>query len=204
MLALTSPIETPFHRIPAWIKLLLLAGFTFGVFLISNPGHMSVPLLLVAGLYLIAGKSFLRSGLRAIRPLWIFVLVILLWHLATRDPGKWLVLSMRLLATVSLANLITMTTRMDEMMDVLSTLMRPLERIGLRAGALSLSMALVVRFTPVLIGRERQLAEAWRARSPRRPRWNIVVPLTLTAIDDAEQVAEALKARGGVPRDPQS
>ena len=42
------------------------------------------------------------------------------------------------------------------------------------------------------------LSEAWRARSPRRTGWQIVMPLAALAIDDAEHVAEALRARGGV------
>ena len=56
----------------------------------------------------------------------------------------------------------------------------------------------MIRFTPALIGKARQLALAWRARSPRRPGWRVVLPLTLGALDDADRVAEALRARGGL------
>ena len=41
------------------------------------------------------------------------------------------------------------------------------------------------------------LRESWRARSPRRPGWRILLPATLAALDDADHVAEALRARGG-------
>jgi biotin transport system permease protein len=56
----------------------------------------------------------------------------------------------------------------------------------------------VIRFTPVLASKGAQLAQSWRARSAKRLSWRIVMPMTLLAIDDAEYVAEALKARGGV------
>ncbi|PJE28084.1 ABC transporter permease, partial [Pseudooceanicola lipolyticus] len=42
------------------------------------------------------------------------------------------------------------------------------------------------------------LAESWRARSPRRPGLRTILPLAALAIDDAEHVAEALRARGGL------
>ena len=42
-----------------------------------------------------------------------------------------------------------------------------------------------------------QIGQSWRARSTRRPRWRVLVPATLAALDDADHVAEALRARGG-------
>jgi biotin transport system permease protein len=55
----------------------------------------------------------------------------------------------------------------------------------------------MIRFIPVLSDRLSQISESWRARSPRRPGWRILTPATLAALDDADQVAEALRARGG-------
>ena len=63
-----------------------------------------------------------------------------------------------------------------------------------------LAMALVVRFVPVLAAKGQALAMAWRARSQRPPGWRIIVPFAVTAIDDAEHVAEALRARGGMQK----
>ena len=78
---------------------------------------------------------------------------------------------------------------------------RGLARVGVPATVrrrMALSVALVIRFTPVLMQKGAALAEAWRARSVKRPGWRIVLPFALLAIDDAEQTAEALRARGGV------
>jgi biotin transport system permease protein len=105
---------------------------------------------------------------------------------------------LRLVTAVALANLVTLTTRLDAMMAVVERAARPLERFGLSPRVLAVAIALVIRFTPVLLLRAGQLMEAWRARSPRRPGWRVVVPVTLAALDDAEHVAEALRARGGL------
>ena len=77
-------------------------------------------------------------------------------------------------------------------------LLAPLRRLGIRTGALELAMPLVIRATPALLDKGMNLRDAWRARTHRRPSWRIVLPFTLLAIDDAEHLAEALKARGAM------
>ena len=91
-----------------------------------------------------------------------------------------------------------MTTRLSDMIAVIRLLLAPLRRVGLSTGALEIAIALVIRFVPVLAQKGGNLAEAWRARSPRRAGWRIVAPLALMALDDAEHVAESPRARGGV------
>ena len=54
---------------------------------------------------------------------------------------------------------------------------------------------MTVRFVPVLAQRAEDLARAWRARSPGKPRHRLLAPLALAALDEAEHAAEALRAR---------
>ena len=61
-----------------------------------------------------------------------------------------------------------------------------------------MAVGLVIRFTPVLIDRAERLAEAWRLRSTKRANWRLLAPLGLSVMDDAEQIAEAIRARGGI------
>jgi biotin transport system permease protein len=99
---------------------------------------------------------------------------------------------------VALANFVTMTSRLSDMISVFQTLARPLAPLGLSPRRLALAMALVIRFIPVMLDRLSQITESWAARSPRRPSWRVLVPATLAALEDADRVAEALRARGGV------
>jgi biotin transport system permease protein len=57
---------------------------------------------------------------------------------------------------------------------------------------------MVIRFTPVLIARSKQLLESWRARGLKHINWRIILPIFITVIDDADRVAEAIRARGGI------
>ncbi|WP_172332003.1 energy-coupling factor transporter transmembrane component T [Mangrovicoccus sp. HB161399] len=200
MLSLTSEIPTPFHRVPAGAKLALLAAASVAIFAIPSPALMALPVILAALLYLACGLRFARQGLRALRPLWPFLLLLTVWHGFTQDWGNGMLLGGRLLSTVALANLVTMTTRLEAMIAVMARLLAPLRVFGVKPGRIAFAIGLVLRLTPTLLDRGRQLGLAWRARARRRrPGWQIVLPLCLTALDDADHIADAVKARGGIP-----
>jgi biotin transport system permease protein len=148
--------------------------------------------------YALPGRVFCMAGLRRIWVLWPFVALIAIWHLITDDLTAGGVIVLRMVTAVGLANLVTMTTRLSDMITVVKWLAAPLRWAGLNTRALELAIALVVRFTPVLAHKGGLLALAWRARAARRLGWQIVTPFAVLAIDDAEHVAEALRARGGL------
>ena len=198
MLSLTSPIKTIYHRIPAVPKLLLLCCFTCAVFLIRDPVLLVAAVLLAGALHFAPGIRFLLIAAKRLLPILPFLAVILVWHLATGDHEAGLIIGLRLTSAVAVANLVTMTTRLDELAEVAGHLARPLGRFGISSKTIGLSVALVVRFTPVLLHRAGLLIESWRSRAASRPAWRILVPLSSIALDDADRVAEALKARGGV------
>lgn len=198
MLTLTSAIETPLHRWPTGVKLAAVALGTVGIVAIRDPWIMAAVVVVLALTYLAQGLRFAREGLRILRPLWPFFVILGLWHLWLAEPRQGLLLAGRMLAAVALANLVTMTTRLDAMLAMLERLLTPLAWLGLRPRVVALAMALVIRFVPVLLDKATQLGQAWRARSPRRVGVQIVLPLALAALDDADHVAEALRARGGL------
>ncbi len=198
MISLTSEVRTWAHRWPAGLKLGLLCAATVVLLARHDPAFHLAALAGVLGLYLMGGWRFLRAGLRAVWVLWPFVVLVGAWHLLTGAAGPGLVIVLRLLTAVALANLVTMTTRLDQMIAVVRGLTAPLRRIGVNTRAIELGIALVVRFTPALTDKGRLLRQSWSARSAKAANWRIVMPFTVLAIDDAEQVAMALRARGGL------
>jgi biotin transport system permease protein len=196
MLTLTSPVETWAHRLPAGAKLLALCLATVLLFALASPLPLTVTALIVATLTATGGPRFAAHALRMLRPLIPFVVVIALWHLWLRDPAGVPII-LRMITAVAAANLVTMTTRLSDMITVLERLMRPFAGL-VPPRALALAIALTIRFIPVMLDRAAQISESWRARSPRRPGWRVLPPTTMAALDDADRVAEALRARGGV------
>lgn len=197
MLTLTSPVETWAHRLPAGVKLATLCAVTLGLFRLTQPLSQGAALAAIAVVVATGGPRFAVASLRMLRPLWPFVLLVALWHLWLRDPGGVTIL-LRMAAAVAAANFVTMTTRLTDMLAVFETLARPFARFGLSPRMIGLAVALVIRFLPVMLTRAAQIGESWRARSARRPGWRVILPTTLAALDDADRVAEALRARGGV------
>jgi biotin transport system permease protein len=198
MISLTSPVETRAHGWPAGIKLGLLSFATILLFGIERISGQAAFLLGMIMLYALPGRVFMAAGLRRLWGLWPFIGVILLWHVLSSDAVQGAVITMRMITAVGLANLVTMTTRLTDMMGVVRWLCAPLRMVGVQTGRIELAMAMVVRFTPVLAGKGQLLAMAWRARAARKVGWRIVAPFAVLAIDDAEHVAEALRARGGL------
>jgi biotin transport system permease protein len=197
MISLTSPVRTRAQDWPAGAKLAGLCLATLALFHIDDPRPLLAVLCAVLLLYALPGPAFLRAGLRQLRLLWPFVLVVAVWHLWTGALEEGAAIVLRLVSAVALANLVTMTTRLSEMIEVVRRLTAPLRRLGLRSHVLELAIALVIRLTPVLVQKGGHLSDAWRARSPRAPGWRIILPFAVLAMDDADQVAEALRARGG-------
>lgn len=195
MLSLTSPVRTWHNALPAWAKLAVLAAFTMAIFPVDSVPVLALAVLLVAALH--TDARLLRVGAGHLWPLWPFVAVIAVWHGLSGDWAEGAAVVLKLVAAVGFANLVTMTTRLEDMMAVVERLLSPLARLGLNTRALGLAVAMVIRFVPVLTAKGRALIESWRGRSARRPGLAVVPPLLLLAADDAERVAEALRARGG-------
>ncbi|WP_104492875.1 MULTISPECIES: CbiQ family ECF transporter T component [Paracoccus] len=197
MISLTSPVETRAHRWPAGLKLGALCLASTGLFMVRDIPILGAAAVAVLALYAAPGPAFFRAGLRSLRVVLPFVVVLLAWHAISGDMWMGLLITLRMVTLIALANLVTMTTGLEDMVDLVRRLTAPLRRLGLPTGVLEIAIPLVIRFTPVLVARAETLAEAWRARSRRRPGWRLILPLTLQALDDADHVGEALRARGG-------
>lgn len=197
MLTPISPVESAFHRWPAVAKLAAIAGLGILLGVIQNP-------LLLALVFAALWLAFLPLGWaeaarlpRRLLPLWPFVLVIGGWHLYRGTPEAGLAIVLRMLTMFAAAALLLLTTRFDALLAAFAAILRPLERVGLPVNRIALALAMAVRFIPVLSQRAGDLAQAWRARSARRPRHRLLVPLALAALDEADHAAEALRARSG-------
>ena len=118
MISLTSPIKTRAHFWPAGAKLAALCLSTAGLFFIQNLfAHIAI-LTAILALYAAPGRLFFTSGLSKLWMLWPFVIIVCGWHWVTDSYVQGVVIVLRLVSAVALANLVTMTTRITDMIDV--------------------------------------------------------------------------------------
>jgi len=197
MLSFDSPQITPWHPWPVAFKFIALCATSLLLFIFDSVGVQVIALIVCAVLYLVCGRSFLWLGIKRLFFLWPFFLVVGAWHIYSNTPQQGVMILLRLLAVIGLSNLVTMTSRLSDVLDMISRALSPLRALGVNTRPVELAVALLVRFTPEFVKNASALKDAWRSRSNKRPGWRLVFPMSLSAIDDAEQVAEALRARGG-------
>ncbi|MCC7322040.1 MAG: energy-coupling factor transporter transmembrane protein EcfT [Rubellimicrobium sp.] len=157
---------------------------------------------LVAVLHLSAGRAVARAGWRGLRRFALIAAAIGGWHLWVSGPDMAARVVLQLLIAVAAAGLVTMTTRLEDMIALFQRILAALGLPEALRRRIALAMALAIRFVPVLGQRGAGLIEAWRARSPRRASPRLVLPLAILAIDEAEEVAEALRARSAGAQPP--
>lgn len=196
MITLYLPGKSWLHRIPAGVKLIALCLISMALLSLQTIPLVMAAAVIIFGLYLSLGAQGLRQ-LKALRPVGLLLAVIFLFHLFTGNWQKGVLICLHLLSMVALANLVTVTTRLDEMMDAVKPLFKPLEWVGVPAAVPALAVALVIRFTPELLRVHGALSEAMRARTGKGASFRLLAPLLLQSLAMSEKVAEALTARGG-------
>jgi len=197
VLSFESPVHTPWHLLPVGLKLLLVLLTTVLLFIVDSVLVQSIALVVCVILYAVGGRAFLLAGAQRLKFIWPFLLVILIWHLATDTAMQGYVIAIRLIAILGFSNLMTMTSKLSDLLGLIHSGLTPLRALGINTRPVEIATAMVMRFTPIFISKGAALSDAWKMRSVKKPGWRIVFPLSMVAIDDAEQVADALKARGG-------
>ncbi len=191
----TLPHSTYLHRVATGYKLAMLAILSVIVMQLPLLGVMCFCTLLI-GVSLSLKQGAVMKLLRFIKTFWfIFALLMTLQVII----GEWLegvTTILRLIALLSLAHLVTLTTSMQSMMITLMRIFAPLERFGFRSKRLSLAITLTIRFIPVLVSVWHMRCEAWRARTNKRIPLKLVALLVTDALRLADHIAEALEARG--------
>ncbi len=113
--------------------------------------------------------------------------------------------SMRLMLFVVIAFLVTLTNSPSELAEALTSLLSPLERIGVPVGDLGLILFIAIRFIPILYGEFVAVRNAQIIRGVDfsgsfvnriRKTAAILIPVLVGAIGRADELAMAMEARG--------
>lgn len=194
-IGLYRPGDSLLHRCPAGLKLLLLLGAGAGSLLIDTPRQTAAALVVV-----LAGYALARIPLRvigtAIRPLlWVIVplsvfqTIVVGWERAAVITGV-------IVALVLLANLVTLTTMTTALIDVVVRVCAPLRRLGVDPERIGLLLNLAIRAVPLMAELAGRLVEAQQARGRRVSVRTMAVPFVVGALRQADELGDALAARG--------
>nr|WP_206071115.1 CbiQ family ECF transporter T component [Knoellia sp. DB2414S] len=181
---------------PAGRKLLaLLVGEVIVAAAARSVAAATVAVVVAAALWSLA-RVPVRTAWRSLR---LILLVATLvgaaqWWYAGGAPA--FVVTSQLVVAVAIAVLVTLTTRTSDLLDALDRGLKPLRHLGVDPARVSLTLALAVTSVPVVGGLLGELRQAARARGIRPGPVVLGVPLVVRTLQHADQLGEALAARG--------
>jgi biotin transport system permease protein len=182
------------HVLPASLKLAGLAAGMVAVLLVDSPAGIAAAAGVTVLLYLTAGMvRALPAQLWSLR--WLVAGLVAL-QLLTSGWASAVVVTGRVVVAVVLAGLITLTTRVVDLLDVFERVLRPLRPLRVDSERVALVLALAIRAVPVVAGLAAEVRDARRARGLHGSVRAYAVPLVVRTLRHADALGEALVARG--------
>lgn len=89
--------------------------------------------------------------------------------------------------------MLTLTTRFEDLLAVLETVLHPLRRLGVPTDRIALGLGLTLRFAENFYVQWQRLDDAHRARAGRGGGLRLLAPLTIRTLQTAERVADAAR-----------
>ncbi|AVZ39213.1 MULTISPECIES: energy-coupling factor transporter transmembrane protein EcfT [unclassified Dietzia] len=196
MFATYQPGDSLLHRLPAGVKILLVCALILAVSLsVRQAWHVLPALGFAAALYAV-GRIRPGAAWDQVRPVLPMLIAILVLQWIVADLDTAIRVSGALLVAVAVAGLVALTTRVSDMLDAVTRAAQPLRRVGVSPDRVALVLVLTIRAIPLLARQLRQVTEARRARGLGMSIRALVVPTVLGALTTADQLGDALAARG--------
>ena len=196
MIGLYRPGDSLLHRMPAGLKLLLLiVSIVTATVFVRTPLEVGVVVLVVGLLFAVASIPW-RVSVAQFRPVVWMLLIIAVFQVLITSPSRAVVVCGVLLISVALAALVTLTTRVTDMLDTVSRALGPLRRVGVDPDRIGLLLALAIRCIPLLTGIVQEVAQARKARGLQWSMTALATPVLVRALRTADAMGDALVARG--------
>ncbi|RLU78185.1 hypothetical protein CTZ27_37795 [Streptomyces griseocarneus] len=194
VLSLHREGRSPVHAVPAGVKLLVLFAAGTALFFVRSVAVLGGALAGVALCYALARVPWRVVARQVLTVVPFAVALSAVQWLVTGWEAAVLV-GLRMLVLVMLANLVTLTTRTSAMVAAIEAVLRPLAPLGVRPERVGLLVAMTIRFIPVIKEQADQVRAAQRARGVERST-AFLAPLLVKTLRLADGLGEALDARG--------
>ena len=190
------PADSPIHHLPAGAKALtVIAVLLLTALFVTSIPVAGLVLVLTLVLYAVARIPW-RAALLNLRtpiPVLLILCGLLWWRVGFSVAAhRFLVLY----AAVALAILLTLTTRVSDMLDSLERGLRPLERFGFPVDSVTLALSLTMRLIPLQWDLVNEVLDARKARGVSGSPLAFGVPVIVRSLLRAKAVGDALISRG--------
>ncbi|MBR2802201.1 MAG: energy-coupling factor transporter transmembrane protein EcfT [Erysipelotrichaceae bacterium] len=219
------PVDSVLHRNDPRAKIIAMFILLVAIFL---PAGWWAYLLLGAVLLLGLALSKLKLSfiLKSFKPMMFMMFFLLIVNILSVHTGDlWLTLGpvtvysdavlntlyivVRLILMIMLTTMLTATTKPLELTLGLEYLMKPLHRIGVPTHEIAMMISIALRFIPTIIEETMRIMNAQKSRGVDFDEGklkekimavlSLIVPLFSVAFQRADDLANAMEARGYVP-----
>ncbi len=195
-LGLYRPGSGFLYRSPLWIKALASLGCACAVVAARSPLVTGVVLVLAVASLALGARCSPARILGMLVPALPVLTVLALYQGFTQGWVRAFVVVGGITACLLAARALTLTTPVPVLLDGVVKLVRPLRVLGADPERFALTLAIMLRSIPYLVGSVLDLRDAARARGLERNPRVLVTPLVIGAVAYAHRTGEALAARG--------
>lgn len=219
------PIDSFVHRLDPRLKISGLFIFLIAIFFDAGFIGYGIQAVFVAIVIFLA-KLNITHILKAMRPLVFMILLLSVFNIFLIQTGTLLLsvgflniysgalyqssyILIRLVLIISLTTILTSTTKPLELTLAIESLLNPLKRFNFPTHELAMMISIALRFIPDLLDETKKIMKAQASRGVDfdegtlmekiKAITSLIIPLFITAIQRAEDLANAMESRNYNP-----
>lgn len=224
------PTDSWMHKIDPRFKLIGMLLMLVAIFLPSGWwGYGFLALVLIIGL--IVSKLKFKYIYKSFKPMLFMMIFLLVINILMIKEGRVIFevsgfkvysqallqtayIAIRLILMITVTTLLTATTKPLDLTLGIEDLLKPLARFGVPAHEIALMISIALRFIPTLIEEAQRIMKAQSSRGVDFDEGSfkekvtgilsLIVPLFVSSFQRAEDLAEAMEARGYAPGEPRT
>lgn len=219
------PLDSPLHKMDPRAKIMAMLLVLISIFFPAGWIGYAILFAAVAFTIILSKLSFtfIWKAMKPMLYMLVFLLVINSLFLKTGSPlftiGSFtmysdavfqtLYIAVRLLLMVMITTCLTATTKPLDMTLGIEDLLKPFAKIGVPAHEIAMLISIALRFIPDLISETQRIIKAQESRGVDLKEGklterimailSLIVPLFVSAFQRAEDLANAMEARGYAP-----
>lgn len=188
--------DSPIHHLPAIWKFPLLLIFIIGGSLMARTPLTAVGLVAVVIIAYIIARIPVRTAWNQWWPVLPVLLVLGAFQWWQRGLDLAVTTVAVILSAVMAAMLLTLTTRLEALMEAVEKMLRPWARFGLPVETITLAISLTIRLIPLQLATVTEVLDARKARGAGFSVVAFGTPVLIRSIRRARNIGDALLARG--------
>ena len=224
------PLDSPIHKMDPRMKIIAMLIMLISIFINAGWIGYGIIFVVMACVIMIAKLSF-KFIWKAMKPMLFMLCFLLVINALVVTSGvplctigsftlysgavmQTLYIAVRLLLMIMITTCLTATTKPMDMTLGIEDLLGPLKKIGVPAHEIAMLISIALRFIPDLIDETQRIMKAQQSRGVDMQEGtlkekigailSLIVPLFVSAFQRAEDLANAMEARGYAPGEPRT